>query len=161
MTPILIDIDPFAPHSEACSFWHGGGCDCHPDALAAREVAHCHECDYVNAPSGARVQLPRPVHLRPRAGLPVRRARHPHSSRGARLLTVTRNVYYCEFCKRHRLTRNAIEKHEPRCIYNPNRSMCGWHMSEVPAAADLAVAFADDPDVGWLRRATDGCPACG
>jgi hypothetical protein len=54
MTPILIDIDPFAPHSEACSFWHGGGCDCHPDALAAREVAHCHECDYVNAPSGAR-----------------------------------------------------------------------------------------------------------
>jgi hypothetical protein len=76
------------------------------------------------------------------------------------LLTVTRNVYYCEFCKRHRLTRNAIEKHEPRCIYNPNRSMCGWHMSEVPAAADLAVAFADDPDVGWLRRATDGCPAC-
>jgi hypothetical protein len=77
------------------------------------------------------------------------------------MLTVTRPVYYCEHCKRHRIKPEAILRHEPRCIYNPLRSECGWHKGLKPAApADLALVFKDDPDVEWLRKMADGCPAC-
>lgn len=50
---IFVDMDPFAPHSEKCNFWHGGACNCHPDAIAAANSRHCHECDYVWAIMGA------------------------------------------------------------------------------------------------------------
>jgi hypothetical protein len=75
---------------------------------------------------------------------------------------VTRPVYYCEHCKRHRLTRSAIERHEPRCIYNPDRSVCGWHKGAPVAVrpADLVAAFRESLDLEPLRRAFDGCPAC-
>ena len=80
------------------------------------------------------------------------------------MLTVTRAVYYCEFCKRHRLKADAIENHEPRCIYNPQRSKCGWCSKSptyvAPAPHGFALAFKDDPDVERLRREMDGCPAC-
>lgn len=77
------------------------------------------------------------------------------------MLTVQKNVYYCEFCKRHRITASAILKHEPRCIYNPLRSECGWHRDMKPLApADLLTVFVDNSDVEWLRKQTDGCPAC-
>src|SRR6266487_1543974 len=70
-------------------------------------------------------------------------------------------VHYCEFCKRHRLTKHSIEAHEPRCIYNPLRSVCGWHKEMRPSApADSALVFKDNPDVEWLRKEMDGCPAC-
>jgi hypothetical protein len=77
------------------------------------------------------------------------------------MLTVTKAVYYCEHCKRHRLTASAIEKHEARCIYNPLRAECGWHKEMKPSApADFALVFVDNPDVDWLRKEMDGCPAC-
>lgn len=77
------------------------------------------------------------------------------------MLTVQKPVYYCEHCKRHRLTASAIEKHEPRCLYNPARSACGWHKDDEPdAPAERAAAFRDDPDVERLRKELDGCPAC-
>lgn len=74
---------------------------------------------------------------------------------------VTRQVFYCEHCKRHRLTRQAIEKHEPRCIYNPDRSGCGWHGDQgVRAPRQFVERFKANPDVDWLRSEMDGCPAC-
>lgn len=83
------------------------------------------------------------------------------------MLVVKRNVFYCEFCKRHRLTALAIEKHEPRCIYNPNRSACGWHDDKKPYshAATLALNLKDrvlkeGEPLDWLRIGADGCPAC-
>lgn len=77
------------------------------------------------------------------------------------MLKVVKPVYYCEFCKRHRLTESAIVKHEPRCIYNPCRSECGWHKSTRPSAPhDFALVFKDDPDIDLLRDEMDGCPAC-
>ena len=77
------------------------------------------------------------------------------------MLTVVKPVYYCEHCKRHRITAKAILNHEPRCIYNPLRSECGWHKDLKPLApADLALVFKDSLDVKWLREAADGCPAC-
>jgi hypothetical protein len=78
------------------------------------------------------------------------------------MLTVQRAVYYCEFCKRHWLTKSSIEKHEPRCIYNPNRSVCGWHNDRKPFshAGTVAAGLKDNLDVEWLRIGADGCPAC-
>lgn len=80
------------------------------------------------------------------------------------MLTVERTVYYCEFCKRHRLKADAIERHEPRCIYNPSRSKCGWCSKSptyiAPEPHGFALIFKDDPDLDWLRREMDGCPAC-
>ena len=77
------------------------------------------------------------------------------------MLTVVKPVYYCEFCKRHRMTAKAIESHEPRCIYNPNRSVCGWHKDEEPQPpVSLTERFVEDPDVARLRYETGGCPAC-
>lgn len=70
-------------------------------------------------------------------------------------------VYYCEHCKRHRLRKDSIETHEARCIYNPLRAICGWHKDLKPSAPlDFALVFKDDPDVEWLRKQMDGCPAC-
>lgn len=78
------------------------------------------------------------------------------------MLTITRNVYYCDHCKRHRLTRNSIEAHEPRCIYNPDRSACGWHRDRgVTRPANLVPAFIEHSgDIAWLHDETEGCPAC-
>jgi hypothetical protein len=78
------------------------------------------------------------------------------------MLTVTKPVYYCEHCKRHRLTKAPIEKHEPRCIYNPGRVVCGWHTQPytIPAPADFAPVLKQELDVEWLRREMDGCPMC-
>lgn len=77
-------------------------------------------------------------------------------------LAVTKTVYYCEFCKRHRMTRKSIEAHEPRCIYNPNRSVCGWHDDKKPVghAGELAKLLETNLDVDELREGADDCPAC-
>ena len=80
------------------------------------------------------------------------------------MLTVVKPVYYCEHCKRHRITASAIEKHEPKCIYNPHRDKCGWCSKSphyrAPAPADRVPGFVTDPDLERLRRELDGCPAC-
>ncbi len=52
-TAIFIDVDPNAPHTEECNFWHGGVCDCTPQMRAALRREHCHECDYVNSYTGS------------------------------------------------------------------------------------------------------------
>lgn len=87
-----------------------------------------------------------------------------HDHRENIVLTVMKPVYYCEHCKRHRLTKNAIETHEPKCIYNPSRSRCGWHGGaptfRPPAPADFAPVLKQEMDVDWLREEMDGCPAC-
>lgn len=80
------------------------------------------------------------------------------------MLAVQKTVYYCEHCKRHRMTAASMERHEMRCIYNPGRSMCGWCSKaptyRAPAPADRVPGFLADPDVERLRRELDGCPAC-
>lgn len=78
------------------------------------------------------------------------------------MLTVERKVYYCEFCKRHRLTKNSIETHEPRCIYNPGRSKCGWHEKDaaIQRPTDYAPQLKEDLDADLLRTWAGGCPAC-
>lgn len=76
--------------------------------------------------------------------------------------TVTRNVYYCDHCKRHRLTAAAIEGHEPKCIYNPGRSKCGWHDADytVTSPSEHTAALKATLDLDVLRESVEGCPAC-
>lgn len=76
--------------------------------------------------------------------------------------TVTRPVFYCDHCRRHRLTKSAIETHEPKCIYNPNREKCGWHRQPfVPEKPGVYTAeLKQSLDLDWLREKMNGCPAC-
>ena len=41
--------------------------------------------------------------------------------------TKLKKVYYCDFCKKYRLTKNSMELHEKHCTLNPNREcrVCG------------------------------------
>ena len=32
-----------------------------------------------------------------------------------------KTIYYCDFCKKYRLTRHSMLKHESSCTLNPNR----------------------------------------
>lgn len=75
--------------------------------------------------------------------------------------TKTKNVYYCDFCKRHGLSRFHMEAHERRCTLNPDRE-CRW---EAPHTFDYRALAATasksyPPLIAWLRQETDGCPAC-
>lgn len=33
-----------------------------------------------------------------------------------------KKVYYCDFCKKHSLRQDSLEKHEKHCTMNPNRT---------------------------------------
>lgn len=79
------------------------------------------------------------------------------------MLVVTREVFYCEFCKRHWLTKGAATKHESKCIYNPDRVACGWHEPHIhiEPPSTLLEQFGEMLDLDWLRdQVQDGCPAC-
>ena len=74
----------------------------------------------------------------------------------------TKPVYYCDHCGRHRLTRSAIENHEPHCIKNPER-VCGWCSEnttlDVTGMAER-IKGDDAPSIVELRAALHGCPCC-
>lgn len=93
--------------------------------------------------------------------------------------TKTVKRYWCDFCKKTGLRRDAMEKHELHCTMNPNRKcrMCS-HMEEEPQkVADLVVllpipkidefGFASKETIAAaneilpvLREKTHDCPAC-
>lgn len=76
--------------------------------------------------------------------------------------TVTRSVYYCDYCGLHRLRASAIEGHEPKCIYNPDRSRCGWHDTDenVASPREYAPRLNYGTTIEELRGWAGGCPAC-
>ena len=99
--------------------------------------------------------------------------------------SVQRVVFYCDFCRKHGLSRVAMEKHEAACTMNPRR-VCRWRIdghsdgSRVIDVAEIAAVLRDratpypisaDPeaeertylakeDIDWLRGEVEGCPAC-
>ncbi len=89
--------------------------------------------------------------------------------------TVQKNVYYCGFCKKHGLSRHAMEGHERRCTLNPDR-VCRWRIEGDPRQYDfraLAAALRNrssdegfsvrhlvQADIDWLHDEVEGCPAC-
>lgn len=96
--------------------------------------------------------------------------------------TIKKNVYYCEYCNKHRLSASHIATHERHCTANPLRicRLCGYNNGFVKTIAKLKerfiiikeqVKYADfDIDViKWknkeitldeLKDITDGCPNC-
>jgi len=44
------------------------------------------------------------------------------------MITKTKKVYYCEFCKKHGLRKDMMERHEQKCTMNPDRvcGLCGY-----------------------------------
>jgi len=91
----------------------------------------------------------------------------------------TKQVYYCDHCRKHRLMRSAMEKHELYCTMNPERT-CRWSLLEYMPSPRMAAAGADgthrmrrglprwvrmfapleEPILKRLRDHTQGCPAC-
>lgn len=102
------------------------------------------------------------------------------------MLTIKKNRYYCEYCKKSGGAANWIKKHEERCTLNPKR-YCGYcHLldpdTEQPEIEKLK-AILPDPDkykhedeydcisfrgleeavdnvLPKLRGACNNCPAC-
>jgi hypothetical protein len=93
---------------------------------------------------------------------------------------VEKKVYYCDFCKKHRLSRVAMEKHERHCTRNPER-ICRWMRLDDPPSARMFAevptghhhkmrrglprwirlfAPLDSTGVDRLREHARGCPAC-
>lgn len=95
-----------------------------------------------------------------------------------RVREVAKTVFYCDHCRKHGLSRAAMEKHEAGCTMNPVR-VCRWRipqhsdgtkqmdmrpLAEVLAArangtADSRTVLSQD-DIDWLHDAVLGCPAC-
>jgi hypothetical protein len=80
--------------------------------------------------------------------------------------TLTKPVYYCDHCGRHRLVASVIERHEETCTLNPQRE-CRWCRLEhensfVGLALELRRHRAPlaSHDIKWLRDNVNGCPAC-
>ena len=87
--------------------------------------------------------------------------------------TLTKNVYYCDFCRKHGLSRPAMEKHERHCTMNPQRT-CRWTIDADEGHADVSLAYVvaelqrraplELEDIDWLRKTLtdtdEGCPAC-
>lgn len=75
-----------------------------------------------------------------------------------------KHVYYCDHCRKHGLSRHAMEQHERRCTMNPART-CRWggsHSFDFPRlAATLRQRAPLTKDaVDWLHDEVDGCPPC-
>lgn len=77
--------------------------------------------------------------------------------------TIKKNVYYCDFCHKHRLQAGAIIEHEKHCTLNPARHcrMC----DDGPINPEVRV-IEHKNSIGpvWLEKEVtingDECPAC-
>lgn len=79
---------------------------------------------------------------------------------------IKKNVYYCDHCKKHTLSKSSIALHEEHCTNNPNRSCrlcdCGpGSISEIvskyPKAENGCV---DEATFKQIREECDRCPIC-
>jgi len=98
------------------------------------------------------------------------------------MITKQRTVYYCEFCKAHKMTKNSMELHEKHCTANPDRHcrVCenGWNKDLLkkyegrfvikkspapgfPNATINSVEWAGEPvTLAQLQEDVEYCPAC-
>lgn len=84
-----------------------------------------------------------------------------------------KKVYYCDHCKRHGLSRAAMEKHERYCTLNPER-VCRWVLMAYPPRSHGRThtfrkglprwlrlrAPLTKADIDELRERVNECPAC-
>lgn len=77
------------------------------------------------------------------------------------MIIIKKNVYYCEYCKKHQLRSVAV--HEKHCTLNPNREcrMCHEDNKDVlDKYKDKKVQWPAEKAIEDLRIACGGCPAC-
>lgn len=77
-----------------------------------------------------------------------------------------KTVFYCDFCRKHGLSRHAMRAHEIRCTMNPWR-VCGWHEPRRGNPISVLVNRIQErplpltrDDIDWTHDAVEGCPAC-
>jgi len=94
------------------------------------------------------------------------------------MITKTKDVYYCEYCKKHGLSKAAMANHELHCTLNPNRicGLCG-STSIAPLIEKYSNRFIMVPDTAlgggetaqWIgepvtldeiRDDVESCPIC-
>ena len=85
------------------------------------------------------------------------------------MITKQRTVYYCEFCKAHKMTKNSMELHEKHCTANPDRHcrVCenGWDKDllkkyEGRFVKDSGVWTKGPITLAQLQEDVEYCPAC-
>lgn len=71
----------------------------------------------------------------------------------------TKNVYYCDYCKKHSL--RSLEKHEKHCTMNPNRDcrMCGRE-NVLDLVEKYKRAIVSDRLMKDIQMSVDDCPNC-
>lgn len=93
--------------------------------------------------------------------------------------TKVKNVYYCEYCNKHGLRSDAMEKHEKHCTLNPNREcrLCGnENIKDIIKKYSNAYTFEEEPIgnldntivIKWEKKFSlddinddvEGCPVC-
>ena len=72
--------------------------------------------------------------------------------------------YYCDHCKKGSLRKNCMEKHEQRCIRNPER-VCGFclHRAEEGVqqqCMEMLITAIDNGGLEKLKAASKDCPGC-
>jgi hypothetical protein len=69
--------------------------------------------------------------------------------------------YYCDHCRKGGCSKHHMEKHERRCIRNPNRQ-CGFCEVEklTPIAMPELISALDSGGLQALKEAAHNCPAC-
>lgn len=94
------------------------------------------------------------------------------------MIVKTKQVFYCSHCRKHGLSRAAMEKHERYCTMNPARR-CRWHLlDDMPSTRMLSsgvgahgmrrglprwvriFAPITEERLRQLREHALGCPAC-
>lgn len=88
---------------------------------------------------------------------------------------ITKKVFYCDHCKKHNLTKQSMQSHEEKCLYNPKRickaAYCpGNQISQehIDLLKDMSNGNPFDEsrsveteDIEKLRNdLLDGCPIC-
>ena len=88
---------------------------------------------------------------------------------------IEKPVYYCDHCKKHRLTKNSMQLHESKCLYNPDRECRAVYCAGVRIApehfeyvrenmtSDMSGDFygIDLEHIEKLREdMLEGCPVC-
>jgi len=69
--------------------------------------------------------------------------------------------YYCDHCKKSGCGKNAMLKHENRCVRNPTR-ICGFclHMEQEQQPMTGLMQTLADNGLPALQELTNHCPAC-
>lgn len=68
--------------------------------------------------------------------------------------------YYCDFCKKSGCSSYHMRRHEESCTANPGRKCRMCETAQGMPELVEATRKCTEGDIGPLREAAEGCPAC-